>query len=253
MFTYIDAIILILLLLCVIFGIARGFVQSLTKFCGLTAKLVISFILCKPLAKWISGVSKFDEHLFEKYTDWAGGLASSFNVNLKNVPTADLNGFIKDTLGDGGVPKLFRGLLTSVLNITPESIESVESITMAELVGEALKNLVLVVIAFIAIFIVLCLVIWILNAIERKILRSTKIVSKIDRGLGGAVGVLRAVMYVFGICLVLSIFRNVIIFEDFYATIDSSLFGGPISRLMFKVIDNGIDFNGMVIDWLQTL
>lgn len=253
MFTYIDAIILLLLLLCVIFGIVRGFFRSLTKFCGLTVKLVISFILCKPLAKWISGISLIDEHMFEKCSDWASGLASTFNVNLKNVPSADLNGFIKDTLGDGGVPRLFRGLLTSALNITPESIAGVESITLAELVGEALKNLILVAVCFIAIFVVLYLLIWIINAIEKKILRSTKIVSKIDRGFGGAVGVLRAGMYIFGICLVLSIFRNVIIFKDFYSTIDSSLLGGPISRMMFKIIDNGIDFNKMIMDWLTTL
>ena len=95
-------------------------------------------------------------------------------------------------------------------------------------------------------------IIFIVNKIEKHILRSTRIVSKIDRCLGGIVGILRGFMYIFGICLVLSIFRNVIIFQDFYNTIDSSFLGGPVSRFMFKIIDNNINFNKMIFDWIKT-
>ncbi|MBP3631125.1 MAG: CvpA family protein [Clostridia bacterium] len=251
MFTYIDATFLIFLVICILVGVWRGFFRSLTKFCGLTVKLIISFILCKPISKWISSATQIDEHMFDTYSTWASGLSESFNTNLKTIPNESLNDFIKNSLGDSGVPKLFRGLLSSALNITPDSISDIESITLAELVGEALKNLILIVACFVIIFLLLYLIIFIINKIEKHILRSTRIVSKIDRTFGGIVGVLRSFMYVFGICLILSIFRNVIIFQEFYNTIDSSLIAGPISRFMFNIIDKNIDFNRMIFDWIQ--
>ncbi len=252
MFTYIDAIILLLFAICIIIGIWRGFFRSLTRFCGLTVKLIISFILCKPLSKWISNATMIDEHMFDKYSTWATELTESFNTNLKTIPNNSLKAFIDNALADSGVPKIFRGMLRSALNVTPESLSSVELITLAELTGEALKNLVLIVSCFLAIFIVLYIIIFIVNKIEKHILKSTHIVSKIDRTLGGLVGILRAFMYVFGICLILSLFRNVFLFSDFYTLIDSSFVGGPISRLMFKIIDNNINFNEMVLEWIKS-
>ncbi len=252
MFTYIDAIILVLVAICIIFGAWRGFFRSITRFCGLTVKLLISFFLCKPIARLISNITQIDEHMFEKYSSWASGLSDSFNINLKNVPADSLNDFINTSLADTGVPRIFRGLLTSTLNITPESLSSVESITLAELVGESLKNLVLISASFVFIFLILFVIIFIINRLEKRILQTTRIVSKIDRTLGGFVGVFKSFLIIFGFCLFLSVFRNVIIFKDFYATIDSSFIGGPISRFMFKLIGNKINFNQMILDWIST-
>lgn len=252
MFTYIDAIILILIAICVFAGAWRGFFRSITKFCGLSVKLLISFFLCKPIAKLISNITQIDEHMFDKYSKWASGLGGNFNVNLRAIPSESLNDFVKNSLADTGVPKIFRGLLTSALDISPESISNIESVTLAELVGESLKNLILVSATFMVIFALLFLIILVINKIEKRILRSTKIVSKIDRALGGFVGLFKSFLIIFGICLFLSVFRNVIIFKDFYTTIDSSFISGPISRAMFKLIDNKINFNQMIIEWIST-
>lgn len=252
MFSYIDAIILVLFALCILIGIWRGFFRSITKFCGLTVKLIISFILCKPIAKFISKITSIDEHMFDKYSTWASGLSDNFNVNLTTIPDETLNDFINNALADSGVPKIFRGMLRSTLNITPESISSIESITLAELVGEALKNIVLIASCFIVVFIVLCVVIFIVNRLEKRLLKTTRVVSKIDRGLGGVVGAFRAFMYIFSICLILSLFRNVILFESFFESINTSAIGGPLTRLMFKIIDSNIDFNKMIFGWLES-
>ena len=85
MFTYIDAICLVVFALCILLGVWKGFFHTLSKFFSTTVKLAISFILCKPVAKLISSISHFDEHLFDKYSAWAGGLSENFSVNLKTI------------------------------------------------------------------------------------------------------------------------------------------------------------------------
>lgn len=252
MFTYIDAICLVVFALCILLGVWKGFFHTLSKFFSTTVKLAISFILCKPVAKLISNISHFDEHLFDKYSAWAGGLSENFSVNLKTIPSDMLPTFINDSLASSNVPKIFRGLFKSTINVTPESISSIEQITLAELTGEALKNLTLIVTSFISIFILLTIVLFVVKRLEKRLLKSTHIISKIDRSLGGLVGALRAFIFLFGICLILSIFRNVIIFEGFYTSLNSSFVAGPLSRLMFKIIDSNIDFGQMILDWLKT-
>lgn len=251
MFNYIDIIIIAIVILSVIIGIWRGFIRSLTHFCGFFVKLIASFFLAKPIANLLYNKTPLGEQMFEKYSAWASGLNENFNINLKTIPSEELTDFIKNTLGDGGVPKIFRGLLTNVLNITPQSLEGVESITLAQLVGQSLTNLILIVCCFIAIFILLTIIIFILNHLEKKLLKSTRILSKIDRGLGGIVGLLSAVELIFSIFLVLSIFRNSALFSGLNDAINNSLIGSPLSKFMYGIIDKNFDLSQMLNDWLN--
>lgn len=252
MFTYIDIIIIVIVALSIIIGIFSGFIRSLTRFCGFFVKLAISFFLSKPVANFLANKTKLGTSVFEKCSDWAVGLGENFSVNLKTIPSENLNEFVKTALGDANIPKIFRGLISGLLNITPDSLANTESITLAEIVGKSLSTLILIVCTFIAIFIILSIIIWILNRLERKILKSTKILSKIDRTLGGLVGLLLAVELLFTICLVLSIFRGVSMFDGFFNRLNESFLGKPISEFAFKLIDKNYDISATINEWIAT-
>lgn len=252
MFTYIDAIIIAIVLISVIIGIFSGFIRSLTRFCGFFVKILISFFLCKPIATLLSDKTALGDSMLNKFTDWASGLGENFNVNLKTVDPENLSSFIKDSLGQANIPKIFRGIVSGLLNITPEQIAGTESITLAEIVGKAVSTLILIVCCFVAIYILLSIIIWILNRIERKILKTTKILSKIDRTLGGVVGLLSAVELLFTICLVLSIFRNSSLFENFFTTLNNSVIGSPVSNFMFSLVDKNFNISATVNEWITS-
>ncbi len=251
MFTYVDAIIIVLVAITVIIGIWRGFIRSLTKLCGFAVKVALSFLLCKPLAKLVSKITKLDENLLTKYTNWASGLNPDFNTNLKTIEPEQLNDFIANTLENGGVPKIFKGLLQNLLNITPETIADAETITLAELVGKALSNFLIVAGCFVAIFILLFIIIFILNRIEKHILKNTRVLSKISRGFGGIVGAFNGFSIIFTIFMITSLFRNASFFQGINNTINSSFLGGPLSRLVYKIMDNGLDFSQVLAEWVS--
>ncbi len=252
MFTYIDAIIIAIALISVIIGVWSGFIRSLTRFCGFFVKIVVSFFLCKPIANLISNKTALGSSLNVKFTDWASGLGENFNVNLKTIDAENLNTFIKDTIGEAKVPKIFRGIVSGMLNITPEQIANTESITLAQIVGKAVCTLVIIVCCFVLIYILLSIIIWLLNRLEKKVLKTTKILSKIDRTLGGVVGLLSAIELIFTICLVISIFRNSTLFEGFFKTLNNSVIGSPLSNFMFSLIDKNFDISATLSEWISS-
>lgn len=252
MFTYIDIIIIAIVVLSIIIGIFSGFIRSLTRFCGFFVKMIISFFLAKPIALFISKKTKLGSNVFLKCTDWAESLGENFSVNLKTIASDDLGNFVNSSLEEASIPKIFRGIVSSILNITPESIESVESITLAEIVGKSVSTLILIVCAFLLIFLVLSIVIWLFNRLERKILKTTKVLSKIDRTLGGLIGLLSAVETIFTIFLVLSIFKNASFMNGFFNTLENSFIGKPVSEFMFSLIDKNYDISATINDWIAT-
>ncbi len=250
MFTFVDALILAFVALSIIIGVWRGFIRSLAKFCGFTVKIILSFLLCKPVAMLVGAITPLDTKLLNKYTTWASELSPDFNANLKTIDQDALGDFIGNALEDGGVPKLFKGLLKNVLNITPETIADVEQITLAELVGKAISELILIAGSFVFIFLFISLLIFILKKIDKHILENTLVASKVSRTLGGIVGAVSAIIGLFSIFMVLSIFRNSSMFAGLNNTINDSIIGGPFSKFMYRIIDSGFDFNKIITDWL---
>lgn len=250
MFTYIDIIVVLLALVCVLLGFWRGFFRSLTRFCGFFVKIALSFWLCKPFAKLISKITKIDEHLFGKISNWASGMSVNFNVNLKTIPSDNLTNFVNDSISHCEIPKVLRGIVKSIIDVTPESIASAESITLSEVIGNTFMNFVMIAIAFLLIFILLTLTIFIIEKVEKHLLKSTIVVSKIDRSLGGLVGLAETLVIIFSTCLFLSVFRNASFLSGFFDKLNNSMLSGPLSRLMFKLIDKNIDFGALLTDWI---
>ena len=148
MFSVLDGILIIFIVLSVFIGIRRGFIGSLAKLLGGFLKLVLSILLAKPLVKLVS-LTKLDEHMFDKITAKFAGVSEKFNVNLVGMNQDELTSFVSDALLDAKVPKIFRGFFANVFSISPETIAAKESVTIAELMGVSIGNIVLLVCSFV--------------------------------------------------------------------------------------------------------
>ena len=86
----VDAILVVIILICVIVGIAKGFFDSLLSLIGTGLSLVASVFLAKYVANFINKIFNFEEFVLEKLDGATaeGGAVKFFSIELSNVEIA---------------------------------------------------------------------------------------------------------------------------------------------------------------------
>lgn len=86
----VDAILIVIILICVIVGIAKGFFDSLLSLIGTGLSLVASVFLAKYVANFINKIFNFEEFVLEKLDGATaeGGAVKFFSIELSNVEIA---------------------------------------------------------------------------------------------------------------------------------------------------------------------
>lgn len=250
MFTVIDGIIVALVLLLIFLGFKRGFIGLLAKFLGGVIKIIVAALLTKPIATLLNKTS-ISEHLFEKYTNKALGISDKFSINLVGLSEAELSGVVNDALADAKIPKLFRGLFKNLFNINPEAIANAESITLAELMGVAITNIVLMVGTFVCLLILIWLICFIAKRVSKRSVGSTTFLARTNKGLGAVLGLIEAASFIFVFFAVVSLFKDFGWFNAFTTFIDKSFIAGPVSRLIDKFMDKSFNLSEIITNWLN--
>lgn len=251
MFTYVDITILAIVALCVLFGYFRGFVGSIVKLFSGTVKFVISYFVCKPFANMLAKITKIDDRLFDRFYDWSAGLSSKFTTNLVGMSQEELGYQVESALSDTKFPRFLRGVFQNIFNINPETINSYDKITISDLIAKTLSMFVLIAFSFILLYVLITVVLFLIKHLNRRRLEGQAILIRRDRRWGAVVGLVKSFVIILIILVVLSIFKNSVLFSGFYQTMDSSFLGGPLSRWIFSAVEKYFDFNQMLIDWLS--
>ena len=250
MFTYIDIAILAIVALCVVFGYFRGFVGSIVKLFSGTVKFVISYFLCKPFATLVANITKIDDRLFSKFYDWSTGLSTKFTTNLVGMSEEQIDLQVSNALSDTKFPRFLRGVFQNVFDITPETINSYETITISDLMAKTLSMFALIAGSFVFLYILITVALILIKHFNKRRLEGQTILIRRDRRWGAVVGLVKSFVVIAIIFVVLSIFKNSELFAGFYTTINKSFLGGPLSRWIFGAVEKYFDFNKMLIDWL---
>lgn len=249
MFNILDIVLIVFILLCVGIGAYRGFIGSVAKLLGGLLRLVVSILLARPLVKLIS-LTKLDEHLFDKLYLNFSGLSEKFNVNLVGMEQADLDLFVESALTEAKIPKIFRGLFTNIFDITPEVIASKESVTIAELMGVTVTNIILLVGAFIA----LMLILWILSKLimrwSKRVSKSDTVFAKTNKWLGAVFGLVKSFLIVFILFIVVSFVSDFQFMAGAVQYINSSFIGGWMYKISQMLINSSFDLKAMLQNWL---
>lgn len=250
MFGYLDGIILLLALVFVLVGIKRGFLGSLAKLLGGFVRLILSILLAKPFVKLIS-LTKIDEHLFDKLTLKYSGISDKFNVNLVGMDSASLDTFVTDALSDAKVPKIFRSLVKNFIMVNPDVIAQKETVTVAELAGVAVGNLILLIVSFVVIYLLLWLIVKIVLRVSTSLNRSQTIIGGTNRWLGGVFGFVKYFVFLMVAMLVVSALSKFDFMGNTVAYINNSFLGGPLYRLSEKLWATSFDITSAVESWLK--
>lgn len=249
MFGFLDVGIILLVLLSILIGARRGLIGSLAKLLGGFLNVVISILLTKPVATLVSKM-KFTEHLFDKLSNKFLGVSDKFGVNLVGMAEPELDVFVGDALSDAKIPKIFRGLFQNLLDINPETLAAKESVTLAELMGVAVGNIIILVLTFV----VLCLILWLVSKIvlvwSRKQTRKDTVLAKTNKWLGSVFGLIKAFIILFLGFIVISALSQFSFMENVTEYVNKSLLGGPLYRLSEKLLNNSFDINSLINEWL---
>lgn len=251
MFTYFDVVLLLLLAICIGIGAYRGLIGSLIKIFGRFARIVLAFLLCRPMSNLVSSITRIDERMFDKYHAKAIGISDKFSVTLSGMNEDQLNQITQDALSDASIPKLFRGLFKKVFAISPETISQHESITLADLMGAAITSIILIVGSFVFLYLLFLLLCFFASRWSRRLMGSNTIFARTNRWLGAFVGLVRAVVILFVGFVIIGFIEDFGWFESFTMKLNDSLLSGPLYRLVNKFLDNTLNLQEIVTNWIK--
>lgn len=250
MFNVLDIVLIVFIFLCVVIGMHRGFIGSVAKILGGFLRLVVSILLARPLVKLIS-LTRLDEHLFDKLCLNFSGLSEKFNVNLVGMEQTELDIFVESALTEAKVPKIFRGLFVNIFDISPELIASKESVTIAQLMGVTVCNIILLVGAFVSLFVVLWIVSKIIMHWSKKVSKSDTVFAKTNKWLGAIFGLVKSALIVFTLFILVSFVSDFQFMTSAINYINSSFLGKWLYKISQSLINSSFDIKGMLQNWLS--
>ena len=142
-----DLALILFILLSIFLGMRRGLIGSLVKLLNGVLRLILSVVLARPLVSLLS-LTSINERLFDSYHVKFSSLSNRFNVNLVGMNQEKLNAFTAEALADADIPKVFRSFFLDVFNISPETISTRESVTIADMMSATLVNITLLIFSF---------------------------------------------------------------------------------------------------------
>ena len=249
MFTILDGFIIVFALILVLIGARRGFIGSIVRFFSGIIRLLLSILLAKPVATLISCTTKIDERLFDKYHRSASLISDKFNVNLVGMNDDSLSEFVGDALQDAKIPKLFRGLFQNIFSINAESINSCESVTLADMMGVAIANMIIVLISFVTVFLLLVIVGFVIKRLSVRMSTSTTLFARTNKWLGAILGFVKSVVIILVVLFVCVFIDKFNWFGGFISYIDNSFFVGPLFDLAKIIIDSSFDIGRSIEVW----
>ena len=207
-FSWVDIVIALILLIGVIVGIKKGFVDQLFALVGVLAVLIASLLLCKPVANAFltadSGVifDKLSAFLETKFGSWEYYTTtpivwSDIETNKSIISTAlQMVGAPAFLIGFGVFDGIFKGF-------------SAEPTTLAEQLPQQLTALVNYAIAFVVLFIVLLIVLLIVKKFFKNIVK-LPLIKQIDKFLGAIFALVKNLAIIVVILTVISILSSVV-------------------------------------------
>lgn len=189
-----DALVVLVLVVCAVLGLKKGFIRSISRVVSFLLALIITFLFGTQLEQWFQGTAAY-AWLCERVAGWIALEPAVTNAASQNQNAAQ-------SVGSGSLPKVIENLVSEQTAALEAGVNSVLT---------QLYHQVSVILFHILFFIVLWFVIKFLlkfaTAILDKIAR-LPILSSINGLLGAAVGVVKGWLMVSAVCLLLMLFSG---------------------------------------------
>lgn len=248
----IDIIIIVILAIFTLAGFIRGFLSSLLKLFSSVASLAIAIWLAKPVAVFIDSITNATSWFGDKIGEALAGADGFFNMIVgtdigtvgNSITGVELKGFIDTTITELG--QIFK----TVLSLFVQDTSVLESGTvLSEWFGSLLGGVATLIVAAVAIFIAIRIVIAILSKIFDAITQNSAI-GGLDRLLGLVFGAAKGALVVAVLFAILSVVIILPGVENLITPlIDEAVIGEPIFNYVLDFIETQlatIDFNALI-------
>jgi len=207
-FMWLDVVILVVLLIGLVIGLRKGFIDQLFSLIGIVAVIVLAVLMCKPVATALMASDKgviFDKIssiLLEKLGSWeyyttTQVVWSDVETNKTLIATAlEMLGMPKILVTFGVFNGIFRGL-------------SAEPTTLQAQLPQQLTLYINYVIAFLILFVVLLVAVIIVKNILKKIV-DLPILKQVDQFLGLLFGLLKNFAIIIAVFAVITFLSSII-------------------------------------------
>jgi len=253
---WIDAIIIVVLLVFMAFGIKKGFMFSVIDLFGFFVNFVIAVFLTGPI-RTLLGLMGMESGIAGAFYGRYAGFGEAFTTNLIQYQHdyGNVTDFVNQTINNspmnGFSKKLFNGTINN--NLAQKLAESSnESVSLADIMSKSLAQFFTVVTAFIVSFILIYAALLIFKAICKKI-QELSVANVFDKIFGALFGILKGFMFFVLIFAVLSFFSDNGLLQPVISYINKSAIGGWLRLNVNTFMVKYIDIKQFIIDILQRL
>jgi len=197
----IDLVIYILILLFTLIGYSKGFMKQVLSTANWLVALIGAFVFVKPFSSLMLKTT-LSTNVNNNIADWISTKGPSFSVLFDNDNATSQ---LTDAIGDLGLPKFISSIIANQVDFS----EIAESITLAEVLAPSIGNIVMNIISFVLLFFILFVLLKLIIALVNIVFEGG-VLGIFNRLLGGALGFLKAALFISILMLVLSILSGVI-------------------------------------------
>ena len=176
-FDIISVVFLLIILLYVIRGFKKGFINTVLKFLKGLISLVVAIIVAKPLANFLF-TTPVGEFFITKLND---GFVSKGEIFNTIITSENKDLIISGVLTEMNIPTFISNFISSYIS---SLIVVEENVTIAHAFATSLTQFILIVIGFLAAFVVTLILVFIISKIF-KVIENLPIVGALNRLVGG--------------------------------------------------------------------
>lgn len=252
---WIDAAIIVILLIFIVFGIKKGFMLSVIDLFSFFVNTIISLFLAKPMRSLLNmfGMeNSLASSLYDKYS----ALGSDFTTDLiEYSKNKNITDFVNDAFKSSSLSefskKIFNGAINNGLSDKLANSTN-ETVSLADIMSKSLAQFITVVSAFAICFILMYVLLIILKAISKK-LNQSKFVNLFDKLFGACFGAVKGFLFVVALFVVLSFFSDNGILGSAINYINQSAIGGWLRSNVNTFMIEYVNIKQFVIDILQKI
>jgi uncharacterized membrane protein required for colicin V production len=208
----IDIAIIIITLLFLLIGFFKGFVKQLLSTANWLVALIGSFLLVKPVTSLLSG--SLGQTINTKILDWISTKGEIFSLQMGTLEEGQFTSGLEALGLPGFIADIFSKLFVS------GDLDA--SLTFGEALSRGIGNIVLTIILFVILFIILMIILKILTNILSNLFDSG-VLGIVNKLLGGALGLVKAIVLISGAMLLASAIAGIIPSVQDFLTVDLNL------------------------------
>lgn len=247
---WIDAIIIVIVLVFMIFGIKKGFMFSVIDIFSITVNFVISLFFTKYMRGFLN-LFKMESAITNKLYVKYAGLGEGFTTDLiEYSKNGNVTDFVNDAFNSSSLgkfsTKLFNGTINNKLSDKLLASQN-QTVSLADIMSRSVAQFITVVVSFAVCFALIYLLLLLLKKLSARLQKSS-FVNTFDKIFGAGFGIIKGFLFIVSLFVVLSFFSDNGILSSVISYINESALGSWLRSSVNTFMIEYIDIKQFILD-----